>query len=92
LLKRICILLLLLYPLAAVAAQDVTIKGKDCYRDGKRGLPKGVQIEGLNRPFGTDESVTSQASVTQGRSWCVAESETGAEEGSKIGYTTCDTR
>lgn len=68
-LKLICILLLFLCPLAAVAAQDVTIKGKDFYRDGKPWLPKGIQIEGLNRPFGTYESAASQASAKQGRSW-----------------------
>jgi endoglucanase len=67
--QRICILLIFLCPLAAVAAQDVTIKGKDFYLDGKPWLPKGIQIEGLNRPFGTYESVVSQASARQGRSW-----------------------
>jgi endoglucanase len=64
--QRICILLIFLCPLAAVAAQDVTIKGKGFYLDGKPWLPKGIQIEGLNRPFGTYESVASQASAKQG--------------------------
>ena len=67
--QRICILLIFLCPLAAAAAQDVAIKGKDFYLDSKPWLPKGIQIEGLNRPFGTYESAASQASAKQGRSW-----------------------
>ena len=67
--KRICTLLILLCPLTAIAAQDVTIKGKVFYRDGKPWLPKGIQIEGLNRPLGTYQSAATQASGKQGRSW-----------------------
>ncbi|MBB5341379.1 hypothetical protein HDF13_003712 [Edaphobacter lichenicola] len=43
----------MMFSLSAVAAPNVTIKGKDFYRDGRRWLPKGIQIEGLNRPFRT---------------------------------------
>ena len=68
-LKSLVALLALLLPVTALASEDVTIKGKDFYRDGARWLPKGIQIEGFNRPFGTYESVASQASAKQGRSW-----------------------
>lgn len=48
--KRVCILLVFLSPLAATAAQNVTIKGKDFYLGGKPWLPKGVNAEGFIRP------------------------------------------
>lgn len=48
--RYVLLLFLLLFPHYALAAQDVTIKGKDFYLDGKPWLPKGVTVEGFNRP------------------------------------------
>lgn len=48
--RLVLFFLALLFPVSAMAAQDVTIKGKDFYLDGQPWLPKGVTVEGFNRP------------------------------------------
>ena len=34
----------------AVFGQQITIHGKDFYKDGKPWLPKGIKVEGFNEP------------------------------------------
>ncbi|MBV8925179.1 MAG: cellulase family glycosylhydrolase [Bradyrhizobium sp.] len=53
----------------ADSAQDITIQGKTFYKDGKPWLPKGIQIEGLNRPLDNYESAAGPAYAKQGRAW-----------------------
>ena len=62
-------LLCSLFPLFALAAQDVTIKGKDFYLDGQHWLPKGIDVEAYNRPLGDYESATLQNSAKQLRAY-----------------------
>lgn len=72
--KRFWMFLILLCPLAAVSAQNVSIKGKDFYLDGKPWLPKGIDVEAFNRPIGNYESAALQKLAKQGRSnWGPAE-------------------
>lgn len=42
--------LLFLCPWTVMAAEDVTIQGRDFYLDGKPWLPKGIKIEAFMRP------------------------------------------
>lgn len=59
------LLLLFLSSLAAIAAQDVTIKGKDFYLDGKPWLPKGVDVNAFVKPpkyFSFDKSAQAERS------------------------------
>lgn len=70
------ILALILLPSVSRAAEEVTIQGKDFYLDGKPWLPKGIKIEGFNRPLGNYESESLQKLARQGRSyWGPAEME-----------------
>jgi hypothetical protein len=55
--------------LAAVSAQNVTIKGKDFYLDGKPWLPKGIKVEAFNRPIGNYESSALQGLAKQARGY-----------------------
>ena len=48
--RYILVFLALLFPLSAIAAQDVTIRGKDFYLDGKPWTPKGIDVEAFSRP------------------------------------------
>jgi hypothetical protein len=67
--RYLALLLGLLLPLSVAAAQDVTIKGKDFYLDGKPWLPKGIDVEALNRPLGNYESASLQESAKQLRQY-----------------------
>ena len=53
----------------AAFAQDITIRGKVFYKDGKPWVPKGIQIEGFNRPLDNYESAAGPAYAKQGRAW-----------------------
>lgn len=64
-LRRICSLLMLLSPLTAMASQDVTIKGREFYLDGKPWLPKGVDVNAFVKPpkyFSFDKSAQVERS------------------------------
>ena len=64
-LRHVVVFLALLFPLSAMAAQDVTIRGKDFYLDGKPWLPKGVDVNGFVKPpkyFSFDKSAQEQRS------------------------------
>lgn len=54
---------------ATAAAQEIIIQGRTFYKDGKPWLPKGIQIEGLNRPLDNYESAAGPAYAKQGRAW-----------------------
>jgi len=58
-----------LFLTASAGAQDITIKGKDFYLDGKPWLPKGIDVEAFNRPLGNYESASLQASARQLRQY-----------------------
>jgi endoglucanase len=59
----------LLAPLTALAAQDVTLEGRGFFLDGKPWLPKGIDVEAFNRPLGNYESASLQDSARQLRQY-----------------------
>jgi hypothetical protein len=67
--------LLVLAPLAAYAAEDVTIKGKDFYLDGKPWLPKGIKVEAFARPafIPSAPKWMNEPAQLQGRKWWTPE-------------------
>jgi endoglucanase len=67
--KYIALLMALLFSLPVLAAQNVTIAGKDFYLDGKPWLPKGIDVEAFNRPIGNYESAALQQSARQVRQY-----------------------
>ncbi|OAF17257.1 hypothetical protein AXW67_10745 [Bradyrhizobium neotropicale] len=67
--RYVALVLGLLLPLSATAAQNVTIVGKDFYLDGKPWLPKGIDVEAFNRPLGNYESPSLQESARQLRQY-----------------------
>jgi endoglucanase len=48
-------------------AQNITIQGRTFYKDSELWVPKGIQIEGLNRPLGDYESASMQAAAKEGK-------------------------
>lgn len=48
--KRVLLFLLLFSSFDAFAAQDITLRGRDFYLDGKPWLPKGIDVEAFQRP------------------------------------------
>ncbi|MHB8812757.1 MAG: cellulase family glycosylhydrolase [Steroidobacteraceae bacterium] len=69
-----CVLLIflaMLFPVSAVAAQHVTIKGKIFYLDGRPWLPKGLKIEAFARPayIPSAPKWMNDPSNLQGRAW-----------------------
>jgi hypothetical protein len=68
---RIILFVILLFPLTAFASQDVAIKGKEFYLDGKPWLPKGVVVEGFNRPANIPSAPKwmNDPKNLQGRQW-----------------------
>lgn len=55
----------------AASAQDITIRGKTFYKDGKPWLPKGIKIEAFNRPayISSAPKWMNDPSNLQGRKW-----------------------
>ncbi|WP_353073618.1 cellulase family glycosylhydrolase [Tunturiibacter gelidoferens] len=74
--RYVALLVSLLFSLPAVAVQDVTIKGKDFYLDGKPWLPKGVNVAAFVRPkfIPSAPKWMNDESNNPGREWwCPAE-------------------
>lgn len=67
--RLLLFVLALLFPVSAMAAQDVTIRGKDFYLDGKPWLPKGIKVEAFNRPLGNYESDALQKLAREARAY-----------------------
>jgi endoglucanase len=69
--RFVVLLFALLFPLAAWAAQDVTIRGRDFYLDGKAWLPKGLKVEAFARPafIPTAPKWMNDPANLQGRKW-----------------------
>ena len=62
-LKLATMLLAFLCPLSAMAAQDLSVRGKDFYLDGRPWAPKGVDVNGFVKPpkyFSFDKSAQAQ--------------------------------
>lgn len=68
----LCMAAAVLIAIAATGfAQDITIRGRSFYRDGKPWLPKGVTVEGFNRPafIPSAPKWMNDPSNLQGRNW-----------------------
>ncbi|NYF51104.1 cellulase family glycosylhydrolase [Tunturiibacter gelidoferens] len=72
--RRLVAVLAFLVPPTVLASEDVTLKGREFYLDGKPWLPKGIDVEAFNRPIGNYESASLQQLAKQVRSdWGPAE-------------------
>ncbi|MGY3547471.1 endoglucanase [Bradyrhizobium sp. USDA 4472] len=68
-LARLSLAFTLFAPPTAFAAQNVTLKGREFFLDGKPWLPKGIDVEALNRPLGNYESASLQELAKQVRQY-----------------------
>ena len=79
--------LVLFAPLNALAAQDITLKGREFFLDGKPWLPKGIKVEAFARPafIPSAPKWMNDPSQLQGRKWWTSEERAAMR--SKFGAT-----
>jgi hypothetical protein len=72
--RYVALFLAFLCSLSAISAQNVTIKGKDFYLDGKPWLPKGIKVEAFARPAYIPSAPRwmNDSTNLQGRAWVVS--------------------